>query len=205
MQIVGGAAYCVMFGAGPPGREQGAARERFRRTTLAYMGARSQQPAARELGIRFTAAHTRAIYSRLVTGSTQTLTVAEAQNAYEWGDWAALAPEFWIGGRRLPGTPERDMPFDPADMRSWPYRYLAAMASIYGWETLTETGLFLDADALEWWEPLRRLAAMARSAAAGNRAEFGHALAGFVRSDRHEALFARTVEAVALLQAAGRS
>lgn len=158
-----GPAYCVMFGAGPPAPHQTAARERFKRTTLAYMGCRSLQGAAKVLGIKFVGSHTRAIYSRLVTGDASTLTTGEAQGAYEWGDWAALKPEFWIGGRRMAGTPERDMGFDSGYMRDWPYRYLAAMASIYGWEHLAATGLFLDADVDEWWHPLTRLAALAHA------------------------------------------
>lgn len=43
------------------------------------------------------------------------------------------------------------------------------------------------------------LAAMVRAAARGDRDSFGAALAGFVRADRHEALWNACVHAVALL------
>lgn len=46
------------------------------------------------------------------------------------------------------------------------------------------------------------LAAMARSAIAADRAGFGAALAGFVRQERHERLYAAMVHAAALLGAA---
>jgi hypothetical protein len=45
------------------------------------------------------------------------------------------------------------------------------------------------------------IAAMARAALAADRGAFTRAVTGFVRADRHERLFALTVEAVALLQA----
>ncbi len=161
MAVIGAPAYCVMFGPGPPGPQQTAARERFRRTTLAYMGCRSLQAAAKEMGIRFVGAHTRAIYSRLVTGDRDALSIGEAHAAFEWGDWAALCPSFWLGATRIGGEPEKDMMFTQQYARDWPYRFMAAMADIYGWEKLAATGLFLDADVLEWWDSLKRFADIA--------------------------------------------
>ncbi len=49
------------------------------------------------------------------------------------------------------------------------------------------------------------LAAMARAATDRDRGAFDHTLTGFVRADRHAALFDATVQAVALLQEAGSS
>lgn len=43
------------------------------------------------------------------------------------------------------------------------------------------------------------LVALARSAQAGNRAAFTDAITGFVRSDRHDALYNATIHAVALI------
>ena len=162
MSVIGGPCYCVMFGAGPPAPHQTAALARWKRTTLAYMGARSQQKAARELGVRFVGAHTRAVYSRLTTGDTCSLSVGEAKGAFEWGDWGALEPHIWRGPVRVPNGPERDMLFPSDSMRDWPYRFTAAMASIYGWEALTNTGLFLDADLEGWCVPLCQFAEIAK-------------------------------------------
>lgn len=50
----------------------------------------------------------------------------------------------------------------------------------------------------------RTLAAMSRAAASGDRDGFCRVLAGFVAADRHEALFAAAVEAVAALQTGAR-
>lgn len=162
MALIGGPCYCVMFGPGPPGAHQTAARERFKRTTLAYMGCRSLQGTAKDMGIRFVGAHTRAIYSRLTTGSPDTLTPDEANAAREWGDWAALCPTLWDGLYRRPGAPEQDLLLPAAYLRDWPYGFMSAMALIYGWEALTSTGIFLDADAPEWWDGLKRLSDIAR-------------------------------------------
>ena len=46
----------------------------------------------------------------------------------------------------------------------------------------------------------RTFAAMARTATAGDRDGFSRILDGFVRADRHERLFAATLDAVAALQ-----
>lgn len=143
-----GPAYAVMFGAGPPARHQAAAVAKFQRTTLAYMGARSHQAAARELRIRFVGAHCRAPYSRLVTGDRDTLSPGEARGATEWTDWAALAPEFWLGPVRQPFAPERDMMFDMSRKAIWPYRLICALEQIYGEEAF-KGGIFLDADVYE--------------------------------------------------------
>ena len=158
-----GPAYCVMFGAGPPAPHQSAALARWKRTTLAYMGARSQQQAAKDLGIKYVGAHVRALYSHLTTGDLATLTEPEYKEAYEWGDWAALSPGLWIGPRRLPGTMRRLMMYERDRKRSWPYRIMAALDDAYGLDVVRETGLFLDADTEEWEGPLWRLAEIATS------------------------------------------
>jgi hypothetical protein len=69
--------------------------------------------------------------------------------------------------------------------RCWPERYMVARPC-----------------ALKMTPDEATLAAMARSALARDRAGFEQALHGFVRSDRHDVLFAATVEAVAALQSA---
>jgi len=47
------------------------------------------------------------------------------------------------------------------------------------------------------------IAALARCARRGDRAAFGRAIDGLVRADRHERLYARCVEAVAVLDSQG--
>lgn len=155
--VIGGPAYCVMFGAGPPAPHQKAALARYKRTTLAYMGARSQQQAANNLGIRFVGAHTRAVYSRLVTASVDGLSPQELQEAREWGDWGALVPALWVGQKRRFGQPPTDMPYG-GSIFTWPYSFMAAMLATYDWSTLLASGLFLDADNPDWWESIARLA-----------------------------------------------
>lgn len=157
-----GPAYGVMFGPGPPHSHQTAAIARYKRTTLAYMGARSQLAAAKGLGIPFVAGHTRAIYSRLVMTDPSNMAVHEIGAAYEWGDWAALRPHYWVGPKRNPGDPERDMMFSWDYAPQWPCRLLTALINIYQASALRSIGVFLDADVEKWWEHLLHLTDLAR-------------------------------------------